>query len=147
MVTTDFLLLAVLLLLLFLLLPRGSAGRPKRGSRWVLFSETAADHQSAKPANLQPPCNSTTTSTTITNTVPLCTPTLSLGPLSIYLCLSLSLWLGVKMPAARSSGDKSDLPSHVIVKHPPGRLRPPHPFNSSTGIASEERRKVLHAAA
>ncbi|KAJ4935634.1 hypothetical protein JOQ06_017165, partial [Pogonophryne albipinna] len=38
------------------------------------------------------------------------------------------------MPAARSSGDKSDLPGRVVVKHPPGRLRPPHPFNSSAGV-------------
>lgn len=75
------------------------------------------------------------------------TLSLSLCPLFIYLYLSLSLWLGVKMPAARSTGDKSDLPGRVIVKHPPGRLRPPHPFNSSAGIASQERRRVLHAAA
>lgn len=71
----------------------------------------------------------------------------SLCPLSIYLHLPPSLWLGVKTPAARSSGDKSDLPSRVTVKHPPGRLRPPHPFNSSTGMASQGKRRVLHAAA
>lgn len=66
-------------------------------------------------------------------TLPLCTLSLSL-PLSLSL-LSFHR-RGVRMPAARSSGDKSDLPGRVIVKHPPGRLRPPHPFNSSAGTAS-----------
>lgn len=66
---------------------------------------------------------------------------------SLYLSLSrpLSPRPGVKTPAARSSGDKSDLPGRVIVKHPPGRLRPPHPFNSSAGTASRERRRALRA--
>lgn len=79
------------MLLLFLLLPWGSAGRPKQGSRWVLFSETAADYQSATLANLQPPGNSTTTSASITNTLPLCTHTISLLSLNLSLSLSFSL--------------------------------------------------------
>lgn len=67
-------------------LPRGSAGRPKRGSRWVLFSQTAADHQSVKPANLQPALLRSSTpprphkAFTI---LPPCTLSLSLCPLSI----------------------------------------------------------------
>ena len=121
-----------------------SAGRPTRGSRWVLFSQTAADRQSAKPANLQPKPRTNSPPTLV-----LCAHTLRFS-LFISSSPSLSLSLpgpGERTPAARSSGDKSDLPGRVVVKHPPGRLRPPHPFNSSAGTASREGARPLHAAA
>lgn len=139
-----------------LLLPQGSAGCPKRGSRWVLFSETAADISLPSQLIYSPPSS---TRPNLQQTTPplqnhhqplfLCAHTLSLSLCPLYLSppLPLSLWLRVKTPAARSSGDKSDHPGRVIVKHPPGRLRPPHPFNSSAGIASQKRRRALHAAA
>lgn len=57
------------------------------------------------------------------------------------LFISIPLTFGVKTLAARSAGDKSDPPGRVIVKHPTGRLRPPHPFNSSAGMAAERSRE------
>lgn len=83
-------------------LPEGSAGRPEQGSRWVLFAETAADHQSAMPANLQltllhpsklppaphPPTDKQPPSIPPpSHSSPVHTLSLSLCPLSIYLYL------------------------------------------------------------
>lgn len=106
-------------------LPQGSAGRPERGQGGC--------------CPLKPPPTISLPSRLIysppplhpSETLPLCTHSLPLAG------LALALRPGVKTPAARSTGDKSDLPGRVIVKHPPGRLRPPHPFNSSAGVAGE----------
>lgn len=61
-------------------------------------------------------------------------------------CLSPPPWLGVKLPAACSSGAQLDLPGHVIVKHSPLRLWPFSLFNLS-GVQSQEWRSVFHAVA
>lgn len=136
---------------LFFLLTQGSAGHSQRGSRWVLFLKTVANHQSASWANLQPTllhhAMSNLTPFAFSATLLLFTCSLSPCLLCIHLYLSFFPWLGVKAPAARSSGDKSDLPNCVIIKHPLGRLRPPHPFNSSVDTVSQERRSAFHAAA
>lgn len=80
------------------------------------FSKTAPDHQSAKVANLQPPCNSTTTTITDTLSQSQCTHTLYLH--SLYLSLSLSF----------SLAGCEDASSTLQWR----QIRPPQPCHSKT---------------
>lgn len=111
-----------------LLPPRGSAGSPKWGSRWVLFFETAADHQSAKLVDLQPILLHPTTSKPPTNKPPQLSPTLF--PLSsLYLSPSPSFSLAGCEDASSTLQWRQIRPSQPCHrKTSPRKVATPSPF-------------------
>lgn len=77
---------------LFFLLTQGSAGHSQRGSRWVLFLKTVANHQSASPPSSTMPRPTSHPSPS----VPLfyCSHALVLAAFSVFTSISLFSMVG-----------------------------------------------------